>query len=82
MVLGVGERLLRVQCKSAPLRGDVVVMRARTCRRTATGFQHGTYSPDEIDVVAGCCPELNRCFAVPMIEFPPGRLVLPPSRAT
>ena len=69
MILGVGERLLRVQCKSAPLRGEVVVMRARTCRRTASGFERGTYTPDEIDVVAGYCPELNRCYAVPINEF-------------
>ena len=70
LILEVGARLLRVQCKSAPLRGEVVVMRARTCRRTAAGFEHGTYSPDEIDVIAGFAPELKRCFAVPITAFP------------
>lgn len=69
LILGVGERLLRVQCKSAPLQREVVVIRGRTCRRTATGFAHGTYSADEIDAIAGFCPELNRCFAVPMAYF-------------
>ena len=69
LILGVGERLLRVQCKSAPLRGDVVIVRARTCRRTADGLKHGTYSPSEIDLIAGYCPELNRCYALPMSLF-------------
>ena len=62
MVLDDGSQKLRVQCKSAPRRGDVVVMRARTCRRTATGFKHGTYSSDEVDLIVGYSPDLNRCF--------------------
>ena len=69
LVLGICERLLRVQCKTARLRDGAVVLRGQTCRRTATGFKHTTYTPAEIDVIAGYCPELRRCFAVPMSYF-------------
>ena len=69
LILGAGGRLLRVQCKTARLRGDVVVLRAQTCRRTADGFKQTTYDESEIDVVAGYCPDLNRCFGVPMSLF-------------
>ena len=62
-------RLIRVQCKSAPVRGDVVVVRARTNRRAPEGFRHGTYSADEVDVIAAYAPTLKRCFAVPIQTF-------------
>ena len=62
-------RLLRVRCKSAPLRNGVVQVRARTCRRIAGGYQRGHYDPEEVDLIAAYCPELNRCFAVPMTKF-------------
>ena len=69
LILGVGDRLLRVQCKSAYQRGDILAVRAITNRRTKDGYLRGKYSPDEIDVIAACCPELKRCFAVPIEEF-------------
>ena len=62
-------RFVRIQCKSVPTRGDVVVMRATTFRRTATGYARGTYAPHEVDVIAGYCAELKRCFAVPISVF-------------
>ena len=70
MVFGAGGRLLRVQCKSAPLHDDVILVRAHTCRRTATGYARGTYSSNEIDIVAVYCHELRRCFAVPIGVLP------------
>ena len=74
-VFDVNQTLLRVQCKNAPKRGDVVVVRARTCRRGPNGFVRGTYTPDEVDIIAAYCPELNRCFAVPMVLFGSGGTV-------
>src|SRR5438105_4136912 len=68
-------RLVRIQCKSAPMRGDVIVIRARTCRRTAHGYVHGGYTPDEIDVIAAYSPDLDRCFGIPVTEFGPGGTV-------
>ena len=69
MVLEREGRLLRVQCKSAYQREGVVVVRAITNRRTATGYLRGTYTSGEIDLIAAYCPELKRCFAVPIDEF-------------
>src|SRR5207248_11665037 len=62
-------RLVRIQCKSAPMRGDVVVIRARTNRRAPEGFRAGTYSADEVDIIAAYAPALRRCFAVPIQDF-------------
>ncbi|MEA2475431.1 MAG: hypothetical protein QOE06_3346 [Thermoleophilaceae bacterium] len=72
MVLDDGERVLRLQCKSASRRDDVVFVRAQTNRRTATGYERGTYTEDEVDLIAAYCPEIGRCFAVPIGEFGPG----------
>ena len=69
LVFGIGRQVLRVQCKTAPLRDRVVVVNARTCRRTADGYERGTYTSDEVDVVAAYSPDLKRCFAVPISHF-------------
>ena len=69
MVLEREGRLIRVQCKSATCRGEVVVVRAMTCRRTGDGYERGTYSANEVDVIAAYCHELKRCFAIPIQDF-------------
>ena len=68
-VFEVRDRLLRVQCKSAPRRGDVIAVHARTSRRAPEGFRRTVYTAEEVDVIAAYCPELNRCFAVPIQAF-------------
>jgi prevent-host-death family protein len=78
-----GHSLIRVQCKSAQRHGEVVVVRAHASRRTATGYLRTTYSRDEVDVIAAYCPDLNRCFAVPITAFAVGgtlHLRLSPAR--
>jgi prevent-host-death family protein len=77
LVFGVRRTLLRVQCKWACRRGDAVVVNARTSRRSADGHVRGTYSSEEVDLIAAYCHELRRCFAVPVTEFgPSGQLWL------
>src|SRR3954463_1826378 len=61
--------LLRVQCKSARRQGDIVDVRAMTCRRIADGYRRGTYSVDEIDAVAAYCPDVDRCYLIPIEDF-------------
>ena len=53
-------------------RGDVVVINARTSRRTADGYLRTAYSPDEIDVIAVYCAELDCCFAIPIGQIGSG----------
>ncbi|TML82513.1 MAG: hypothetical protein E6G08_21660 [Actinobacteria bacterium] len=46
LVLDARGLLYRVQCKTARLNGDVVVIRCRTCRRTAFGYERRSYTTD------------------------------------
>jgi hypothetical protein len=61
--------LARVQCKWATKQGQVVVIRAYSCRRAAEGLRHRTYSADEVDAIAAYCHELERCFYVPIAKI-------------
>ena len=66
LVFEMGGRLLRIQCKSASRKGDVVVVRLVTNRRGPNGFIRGYYTDDEIDAVAVYCPELDECYFLTM----------------
>ena len=74
LVLGVGPRLLRVQCKWGSLdRGHgVVCVRVGGSRHTPRGYVTSTYSRDEVDAIAIYCGELDRTFVVP-IEVAAGK---------
>ena len=65
LILDLGARLLRVQCKWAVKKGDVIVIRTRTCRRGREGLIHRSYGSDEIDAVAGFCEETSLCYLLP-----------------
>ena len=62
LVFGLGPHLLRVQCKSAALSGEVVIIRLVSSWRGPAGYVRNPYKPGEIDLVAAHCPELNRSF--------------------
>ena len=66
LVFEVGRRLLRIQCKWAVRRGDVVSVHLTTSRRTRDGFLRTTYRADEIDAVVGYCAELDECYFLPI----------------
>jgi hypothetical protein len=65
LILDLGAQLLRVQCKWAARRGDVIVVRCRTCRRGREGLIHRSYRPGEIDAVAAYSPDTERCYLLP-----------------
>jgi PD-(D/E)XK endonuclease len=69
LIFDVGARLLRVQCKWANRKGDVIVLRNGTCRYTPSGYVRTTYGMSEVDGVAGYCPEIDACFYVPIEEL-------------
>ena len=79
----LGSRLVRVQCKWAALRADVVTVPLRSCRRGPDGFIRRAYTVDDIDGVAAYCQPLDRCFWLPIERFagsPEIRLRLVPAR--
>lgn len=64
----LGHRLIRVQCKWAPLLGEVVLIRSRTSRLTNRGHLCTTYSAREVDAIAGYCQDLDEVYLVPISE--------------
>lgn len=78
-----GARLLRAQCKWAPLQGDVVVVRCYSNRRAREGLRKRCYTASEVDVIVAYCPELDRCFVLTPDRFdghPQINLRVAPSR--
>ena len=69
LIFDLRPRLLRVQCKWATRRDEVVLVRCHSSRRTRGGFARRTYSGDEIDAVAAYCAELERCYLLPLEVF-------------
>jgi hypothetical protein len=69
LIIDVGDRLLRVQCKWASVKGPIVVVYAITSRLTPRGYVRTTYNRTEIDGIAAYCHALKRCFWLPIEEF-------------
>lgn len=66
LALGIGGRLLRVQCKWASKKGDVVRVCLASSRRVMEGYVRRSYSADEIDAVGAYCAEIDSCFLIPI----------------
>lgn len=66
LVIGIAGRLLRVQCKWANFRGDVITAHLARNRRGPEGHIRRNYSPDEIDAFGIYCGDLDRCFLIPI----------------
>ncbi len=69
LVFDLRPRLIRVQCKMASRRGDVLVVRCYSCRRHAGGLLKRAYTRDEIDAVAAYAEELDRCYFISMARL-------------
>lgn len=65
LIFDFDDALLRVQCKWAVKRGDVIVVTVRRNRRGPNGFIQRTYAKHEIDAVAAYCPHLERAYWLP-----------------
>ena len=76
LVLGIGGRLLRVQCKWASCQGDVIYVRLKSSYHSPTrGYVTSTYDRSEIDAVAVYCGDLDSCYLLP-IDLAAGRGVV------
>ncbi len=69
LILDLRPRLLRVQCKTAVVKGEIIVVRCYSTRRTATGLAKRTYNGEEVDAVAAYAAELDRCFVIPITRI-------------
>jgi PD-(D/E)XK endonuclease len=69
LIFGFSQRLVRVQCKWASRRREIVVVRCYSARRSATGLVH-LRSAGEVDAIAAYCAELDRCFFLPRERLP------------
>jgi hypothetical protein len=70
LILLLGSRLVRVQCKWAPLVGDAVAVRCCSSRRAREGFRKRGYAADEIDAYAAHCAALGQNYLLPIELFP------------
>jgi prevent-host-death family protein len=66
LVLGMGGKLLRVQCKWAKKQGDVVLVNLATSRRGPDGYVRTNYSAADVDAIGAYCEELASCFLIPI----------------
>jgi PD-(D/E)XK nuclease superfamily protein len=66
LILDLPNTLLRVQCKWAVRRGDVVVVHCVRCRRGPEGFIRRGYGSGEIDAIAAYCAEIDTCYLLPL----------------
>jgi prevent-host-death family protein len=66
LIIGVKDRLLRVQCKWGRMDGDVVIAKLTRSRRGPDGFIREKYSATEVDAFGIYCGDLDECFLVPI----------------
>ena len=66
LVFDVGGQLLRVQCKWASLKGDVVVIYTGGNRQTPRGYVRSTYTAEEVDAIAAYCAATRACYLIPI----------------
>ncbi len=70
LVLGIGGRLFRVQCKWASLRGEVVKVHLGSSYHSPTrGYVRTTYGADEVDAIAAYCHDLGKCYLLAIADF-------------
>lgn len=74
-IFDLGTKLVRIQCKWAVRRGDVVIVRCYRSRRNADGLLNRSYTTDEIDGFAAYNDELRTCYFLPLERFPRRRAI-------
>ena len=75
LIIDVSGRLVRVQCKWAPRHGDVLTVQCCSSRRTRTGHVKRAYTREEIDAFGVYSPAEDRCYLLPIEDFPQRRAI-------
>ena len=73
LIFGTGDRLYRVQCKSARLSGEVLQISLVSSWHTPNGYVRNKYLPHEVDLVAAHCHELSRNYLIPFDRVEEGK---------
>ena len=68
MVIDVGGRFLRAQCKTGRLRGGVVRFNTASTRANTLRAFTTPYDADQIDLFLIYCPETDRVYALDVGE--------------
>jgi PD-(D/E)XK nuclease superfamily protein len=66
LMFDIDGTLLRVQCKWAQRKGDVIVAYTGTCRLTPQGYVRTTYRASEVDAIALYCADVGACYLLPI----------------
>jgi hypothetical protein len=69
LIFGLSDSIVRVQCKWAVRRGNVIPIRCYSSVRSRSGFLRRPYTPDEVDAIVAYCAELDRCYILPLELF-------------
>ena len=69
LVFDLRPRLVRVQCKWASRKGEVVIIRCYSSRRRGSGFHKRAYSREDVDFIAAYCADLDCCYLLAMDVF-------------
>jgi len=72
LVIDVGTRVLRAQCKTGRLRNGVITFRTVSVRINTQGWFIRNYA-GEVDVFLVYCPENDRVYCIPIEDCPPAR---------
>jgi hypothetical protein len=72
LVLDLGDRFLRVQCKTAWIHNGCVEFATQSVRCNMSGAFTRGYD-GEIDLFMAYCPQLDKFYAVPVEIAPPAR---------
>jgi hypothetical protein len=75
LVIDMGGRFLRAQCKTGRLRGGVVEFRTRSVRSNTMRTIMRGYE-GEADIFLVYCPDTGRIYSVPVEEAPRGQMCL------
>jgi prevent-host-death family protein len=70
LVLGIGGRLFRVQCKWASRRAEIIQVRLSSSYHSPTrGYVKTTYGVDEVDAIAAYCQDIGKSYLLPIEDF-------------
>ncbi len=66
LAIGIAGELVRVQCKWAQKKKEVVNVKLTSSRRGSDGHIRTRYTATDVDAIGAYCEELNACFLIPI----------------